>query len=146
MQHPERGCGVQHLLDRVEVAHVGEGPEHLDDLGEFVDRPRVELARDDLGHPDDVVALGVVGHELRHLEPRHHRPRGVVLQVVPLCGADERRELRDLVEGEEVVVVAEERLPFLAVLPPPRGPQRDEVALGQRELDGDDVAGHGDQG
>jgi hypothetical protein len=67
----------------------------------------------------------------------------VVDQVVLAGRADERRELGDLGEGEERVVVAEKRLPLLAVLAPARRPKRDEVAFGERELDRDDVAGHG---
>ena len=67
----------------------------------------------------------------------------MVGQVVLVGGADERGELGDLGEGEQRVVVAEEGLPLLAVLPPARGPQRDEVARGERELDRDDVTGHG---
>ena len=97
----------------------------------------------ELGHADDVVALGVLRRQLGDGQVRHHRPRRVVDEVVLVGGAHERGELGDLGEGEQRVLVAEERLPLLAVLAPPRGPQRDEVALGERELDRDDVAGHG---
>jgi hypothetical protein len=68
----------------------------------------------------------------------------VVDEVVLGGRADERGELGDLREGEQRVVVAEEGLPFLAVLTPPGGPQRDEVARREGELDRDDVAGHGE--
>jgi hypothetical protein len=67
----------------------------------------------------------------------------VVGQVVLGRGPHERGELGDLGEREQRVVVAEEGLPVLAVLPPARSPQRDEVTRGERELDRDDVTGHG---
>ena len=86
--------------------------------------------------------MGLLGCQLRDRQVRHHRPRGVVAEVVRVVGTDERGQLGHLREGEERVVVAEEGLPVLAVLPPPRRPERDEVALGEGELNGDDVAGH----
>ncbi len=143
VQQAEAGCGVQHLGDGVELAHVGDGAHDVDDLGQLADRPRVGVLRRDLRHPDDVVALGLLGGQLGDRQIGHQRPRGVVDQVVFGGGAHERGELGDLGEREERVVVTEEGLPFLAVLTPLRRPQRDEIAFGERKLDGDDVAGHG---
>jgi hypothetical protein len=57
VQQAERGGGVQHLGDDLQVAHVGDRAHHLDDLGQLADRPRVEVLGGDLRHADDVVAL-----------------------------------------------------------------------------------------
>ena len=135
VQQPERGGGVEHLGDDLQVAHVGDRAHHLDDLGQLADRPRVEVLGGDLRHADDVVALRLLRRQLGDGEVRHQRPRRVVGQVVLGLGADERGELGHGREREERVVVAEERLPLLAVLAPSRCPQRDEVALGEGELD-----------
>ena len=143
VEQGEAGRGVEHLLDDLEVAHLGDRADHADDLGQLADRPLVGVLRRQLGHADDVVALGLLGRQLRDRQVGHHRPRGMVAEVVRVVGADERGELSHLREGEERVVVAEEGFPLLAVFAPPRRPQRDEIALGERELDGDDVAGHG---
>ena len=145
VQQGEAGRGVEDLLDDLEVAHLGDRPDHADDLGQLADGPLVGVLGGQLGDADHVVAVGLLGRQLRDRQVRHHRPRGVVAEVVRVVGADERGQLGHLREGEQGVVVAEEGLPVLAVLPPPRRPERDEVALGERELDGDDVAGHGRQ-
>ena len=86
--------------------------------------------------------MGVLRRQLGHTELGDDTPRRVVDEVVPLGGPHEGGELCDVREREEVVVVAEERLPLLAVLAPLRGPQRDEVTRGQGQPDRDDVTCH----
>ena len=142
VQQAEAGRGVQHLGDGVELAHVRDGADHVDDLGELADRPRVGVLCGDLRHSDDVVALGLFRGQLGDRQVRHQRPCRMVDEVVLGRGAHERRELCHLGEGEQRVVVAEEGLPLLAVLPPFRRPQRDEVSFGEGEQDRDYVAGH----
>ncbi len=128
-----------HLL---QVAHVSERADHRDDVGQLGEHPGVRVLRDQLGHADQVVLVLLVRCQLGHRQRRHHVPGGVVDEVVLVVGAYERGQVRGVRERVEVVLVTEERLPFLAVLTPPRGPQRDQVALGQPEFDRDDVLGH----
>ncbi len=66
-------------------------------------------------------------------------------EVVVVVGPDERDELGDAGKPVEVLVQAEEGLPLVVTLTPPRCPQRDDVSVGQSELDRDDVSGHGSQ-
>jgi len=66
----------------------------------------------------------------------------VVDQVVPLRRADEGGQVCGVREGVQVVLVAEERFPLLAVFPLARRPQGDNVALRQAEFDRDDVLCH----
>ncbi len=79
--------------------------------------------------------------------PPTTRPRRVVDEVVlgavGVARADPRGQVGGVGEGEHVVVVAEEGLPLLAVLAPARRPEGDQVPVGEREGDGDDVLGHG---
>lgn len=67
----------------------------------------------------------------------------MVHEIVVGVGTHERREFRDRLETVEVVLVAEERLPLVLALAPPRSPQCEQVAVGESELDRDDVSSHG---
>ena len=67
----------------------------------------------------------------------------MVNEVVLGRGAHETDQRGDIGEGEQMVAVAKECLPFLAVLTPARGPQRHQVAGGHRQLDRNNVSSHG---
>ena len=145
-QGREGGRRVEDLVHDREVADVGERAAHGRDLGEVVQGPGVGVLGDELRDADDVVALHVLGGQLVDRELDDHGPGGVVGEVVLLARGlrrrDPGREVGGVREREQRVVVAEEGLPFLAVLAPPRGPQRDEVAGGERQRDRDDVLRH----
>ncbi len=126
----------------IKLADIGEGADHSDDVGQLADGPGVRLLGDQLGHAHEVVLVRLVGHELGDGQPGYHVPGGMVDQVVLLGGAHERGEVGGIRERVEIILVAEERFPLLAVLPPARCPQRHEIALGQSELDRNDVLSH----
>ena len=69
----------------------------------------------------------------------------MVDEVVLPGGAHEGDQCRDISEGEQILVVAEERFPLLAVLTPARRPQRHHVTGGHRQLDRHNVSSHGAQ-
>ena len=129
-------------MDLFEVADVGERADDADDLGELRDVPHVRLFGDELGHADEVVRVVLVRDQLRHVQRGHGVPGRVVQQVVPLGRADEGGQVCGVREGVQVVLVAEERFPLLAVFPPARRPQGDDVPLRQAEFDRDDVLCH----
>src|SRR5690606_23111626 len=95
-----------------------------------------------LRDPHQVELVVLVRGQLRGRQGGDHVPRRVVDQVVLLGGAHERGQPGGVRERVQVVLMTQERFPLLAVLPPPRCPQGDHVALWQPKLDGNDVLRH----
>ncbi|GAA4621536.1 hypothetical protein GCM10023108_54810 [Saccharopolyspora hordei] len=129
-------------MHRVQLADVGQRAGDRHDVGELADGPGVQRLGDQLRHPDQVVLVVLVRAQVVGAELGDHVPGRVVVEVVLLGGAHERGQVRGVGERVQVVLVPEERFPFLAVLAPAWRPQGDDVALRQPELDGDDVLRH----
>jgi len=66
----------------------------------------------------------------------------MVDQIVNSRGAHETDQRCDVGESEQILVVAEERLPFLTVSTPARRPQRHQVTGGHRELNRHNIRSH----
>ncbi len=136
---------VEELRDRGKLAHRTHRRHHRQ---RAVQRPHAvlgRLVREQLLEDDQVVGVVLgrcepVGVGLGELLPRR-----VVDQVVVGAGADECGQVGDRLEDVEVLVLAEEGLPLVAVGAPPRRPQCVHVALGQRQPDRHDVSSHAAQ-
>jgi hypothetical protein len=72
-------------------------------------------------------------------------PRRVVGQVVVAVCPDEGGQVGHRLEPVEVLVLAEERLPFVTGVTPAGSPQCVQVALGEPDPDGHDVSSHAAQ-
>jgi hypothetical protein len=112
---------------------------------EFLDRLLAGLLGHQLLEADEVI-LALVGRiQLMRVRLGQILPSGVVGEVVVLVGPDERDQVGDGLERVQILVLAEERLPFVALIAPAWSPQRVQIALGQREPDRHDVSSHGAQ-
>ena len=109
------------------------------------DRRLGRLLRGHLGNTDQVVLTVLARIELMSRRRRQPVPRGVVGEVVVGVGPDERNQVGDRLEAVQIVVLAEERLPFVVGVPPRRSPQGVQIALGQPKPHGHDVSSHGAQ-
>src|SRR3954469_7542097 len=69
----------------------------------------------------------------------------MVGKVVVGVGLHECDQVGDGLEGIQILILAQERLPFVALVSPAWSPQCVQVALGQREPDRHDVSSHGAQ-
>ncbi len=67
-------------------------------------------------------------------------PGRMVDEVVVVVGADERGQLGGCIEPVQLVLVPEECLPLVVTVAPAWCPQGDQIAVGETELDRDDVS------
>ena len=69
----------------------------------------------------------------------------MISQVVVIVGAYKRDQVRDGLEGVQVVAFTQERLPLVAGIAPTWSPQRVAITNRQAQADGHDVSNHAAQ-
>jgi hypothetical protein len=79
---------------------------------------RFQAYRQLLRHGDQIGLPVLRGFQTMGVGPGHRLPRRMLGQIVVGVGAHERRQIGDRCEGENVLILAEEPLPFVAGIAP----------------------------
>ena len=144
-QLSEHRVAVEELGDRGQLAHRADRRHDGQSPMQLRHRLLAGLLGDQLLHTDDVVLPVLGGIERVRVRLGQLVPRRMVGEVVVLAGPDECGQVSHRLEGIQIVVLAEERLPLIALITPAGSPQCVQVALGQPEPDRHDFSSHAAQ-
>ena len=135
----EEPCHRRQFAHRPDRGRDGQG------VGDCAHRGLGGLLGQQFLHGDQVGVVVVGRRQLVGVGRGRRLPGRVIGQIVVGVGPHERHQIGHRLEYEEVVILAEEALPFITAFAPAGGPQRVEVAGGDAQPDGNELCSHAAQ-